>query len=59
MIALHQKIKEYADATSDLVLNGEIAEHLSDPPNNGLTHDELKELEKLKNTKKRIAKGVG
>ncbi|MFA8434287.1 MAG: hypothetical protein ACEPOZ_07200 [Marinifilaceae bacterium] len=44
MIALHQKIKEYADATSDSVLNGEIAEHLSDPPNNGLTHDELKEL---------------
>ncbi|TAJ05047.1 hypothetical protein DMA11_23655 [Marinilabiliaceae bacterium JC017] len=51
MITLHQKIEEYADVTSDLVLNGEIAENLTYPPNNGLTQSELKELEKLKNNK--------
>lgn len=48
MITLHQKIEEYADVSSDLILKGEISENLSYPPDYGLTDEELCELEKLK-----------
>jgi hypothetical protein len=49
MLAIHQKIEEYADFIVEKLNNGETSDIINYPPNGGLNDDEKKALDKLKN----------
>ena len=47
MISLHKKIEEYSDYLSTQINNGNPVEHVTYPPNNGFTKDEIDSLRLL------------
>lgn len=49
LVSLHQLIEISANSTAQHIEHGRINQLINYPPNGGLTNDELREIEKLKN----------